>query len=68
MLTNPLDFTNTGTMPINGGAATATNGDTAFNAAAKFGGVNYKTGINPLLLLVTVVAVGLVVSVVVNRA
>lgn len=31
---------------ITGGAATATNGDTAFSSDAKFGGLNYGTGVN----------------------
>mgnify|MGYP000073258028 FL=1 len=50
-LPNPLDITNSGTMPISGGDAKSGNGDQTFNGRTSFGGINHKTGINPLWLV-----------------
>ena len=44
---NPLDIANSGSMPINGGHASASNGDQVFDGRAEFGGIHYKTGLNP---------------------
>lgn len=60
---NPLDIANSGSMPITGGAATATVGDQRFEGQASFGGINNGgTGVNPWLLagLAVLVVVGYV--------
>lgn len=50
-LSNPLDITNSGQMPISGGDAKSGNGDQRFNGKTSYGGINHKTGINPLWLV-----------------
>lgn len=40
-----------GSMPIKGGDAKSGNGDTRFDGGASFGGINYKTGSNPYVLV-----------------
>lgn len=64
---NPLDIANSGQMPINGGHASASNGDTMFDANGAFGGINHKNGVSPWLLAGLAVA-GIVAYVVINRA
>ncbi|REL31077.1 hypothetical protein [Thalassotalea euphylliae] len=49
-------LTNTGQMPINGGHASAANGDTTFNNRTGFGGITYNNGINPTYVIIGVVA------------
>ncbi|TMO75328.1 hypothetical protein [Pseudoalteromonas aurantia] len=41
----PQNFTNTGTMPISGGAANSGSGDTTYHNNTRFGGMNYNKGI-----------------------
>lgn len=54
-------------MPINGGAARSGNGETMFSTKAKFGGLNYGTGVNPYVLIgLAVLAVGAFVYVQTN--
>ena len=48
---NPLDIANSGTMPITGGHASASNGDQVFDGRSRYGGINYKTGLNPWLVV-----------------
>ena len=50
-LPNPLDITNSGTMPISGGDAKSGNGVQTFNGRTSFGSINHKTGINPWWLV-----------------
>lgn len=61
------NLNNSGSMPINGGAARSGNGETMFSTKAKFGGLNYGTGVNPYVLIgLAVLAVGAFVYVQTN--
>lgn len=48
----PQSFTNTGTMPINGGHAKSGNGDSVYNNHTRFGSMNYNKGIPQWVLYV----------------
>lgn len=50
-------LTNSGTMPINGGAATSGNGDSIFKANGKQGGLNYTKGISNTTLVISAICV-----------
>jgi len=54
-------LTNSGSMPIAGGAATSGNGDSIFHANSDFGGLNFSTGISTTNLILA--AVGVVVAI-----
>lgn len=43
---------------ITGGAATSGNGDSAFSADARFGGLNYNSGINTYVVIGIALAIG----------
>jgi hypothetical protein len=67
MLPNPMSLANSGSMPISGGEATSGNGDQRYSGKASFGGINHKTGLNPLWLVGLAIAAA-VAYVAVNRA
>ncbi len=47
---------------ISSGPAVSGNGDSMFDASGKFGGLNYKTGVNPWLIAFVVGAAVLLIG------
>lgn len=65
---NPLSLAAGGAMALGGGTSSAKNGDQVFDGRAEFGGLNYKTGLNPWFVVGGAVVVGVVALWVVKRA
>jgi hypothetical protein len=61
-------LTNSGTMPIAGGAATSGNGDSIFKANGKQGGLNYTKGISNTTLVIAAICAAAALFLLKNNA